>query len=99
MLDPERAIQAAILEVAGRDAPELARELIDAAQRNTIPLPFLLMWIHDRPRPLRFAPPDFLRWAGRYRLTQITPTPQTHPHIATDSPDCTADPPASPQLP
>ena len=94
MIDPEGAIKAALLDVAQCGAAELAAELADVARQHAIPLPAVLVWIHDRPRPLAYTPREFLRWAERYRFT---PARQTHSQIATDSPGNARTPPEHPQ--
>lgn len=65
MLDPEGAIRAALVHIAERDAAELAA----VARHYAIPLQAVVTWIHGRPRPLTFAPREFLRWAHRYNFT------------------------------
>jgi hypothetical protein len=95
MLDPEGALTAALDDVASRAADQLARELIDAAQRHGIPLPALLAWVHDRPPPRLFAPSEFLRWAERYKFT-APPAVQTHPQIDANTPGNPRTPPEDP---
>jgi hypothetical protein len=94
MLDPEGAIQAALLDVAQRDADQLAAALIDAAQRQAVPLTALLIWIYGRPRPLTFAPREFLQWAERSPAL-IAAALQTHAQFVTNSPGNPPTPPLS----
>jgi hypothetical protein len=94
MLDPEGAIRAALVHIAQRDAAELAA----VARHYAIPLQAVVTWIHERPRPLTFAPREFLRWAKRYNFTNAAAL-QTHSQIVGNNPGDAPTDPGRPQLP
>ena len=66
-------IRAALLEAGAelRDDDTLPAELLAIAQREQIPTPALIAWIHDRPTH-PWHPSHFLHWCRRYHLSNAT---------------------------